>query len=101
MAVAKFPHHIYVFLRSQSRSTIPTLFNFDSFLYLSMYKHTTSGVESLRQIEYIKKKIWKAFSYFDLNNKGYVLKEEVRSVMRYLGQFPSEAQYVNIILPDI
>jgi calmodulin len=67
-----------------------------------MFKPTNSSVvERLKQMEYIKKKIRKTFSYFDLQNRGYVLREEVRSVMRYLGQFPSEAQYVNIILPEI
>jgi Ca2+-binding EF-hand superfamily protein len=29
------------------------------------------------------------------------MKEEIRSIMRYLGQFISEAVYVNIILPEI
>ena len=32
---------------------------------------------------------------------GQIQREEGRAIMRYFGQFPSEAQYVNIILPEI
>ena len=66
-----------------------------------MFKNTNSGVERLRQIEYLKTLIKDAFSNFDKDGKGFVKTEEISSIMRYLGQFPSEAQVSNYIVPEL
>jgi calmodulin len=66
-----------------------------------MFRTTKSGVERLRQIEYLKSLIREAFSYLEKDGKGYVIREEISSIMRYFGQFPSEAQVVDVILPEI
>ena len=66
-----------------------------------MFRPTKSGVERLKQIEYLKSLIKDAFSNVDREGKGYVIREEISSLMRYFGQFPSEAQVVDVILPEI
>ena len=66
-----------------------------------MFRPTKSGVERLKQIEYLKSLIRDAFSNVDREGKGYVIREEISSLMRYFGQFPSEAQVVDVILPEI
>jgi calmodulin len=66
-----------------------------------MFRATKSGVERLRQIEYLKSLIREAFSYMERDGKGYVIREEISSIMRYFGRFPSEAQVVDCILPEI
>ena len=49
----------------------------------------------------LKAKIRAAFSLFDKENKGAVVQEEVSTIMRYLGVFPSERKVVEAILPDM
>ena len=66
-----------------------------------MFRTTKSGVERLRQIEYLKSLIREVFGYLEIDGKGYVIREEISSIMRYFGQFPSEAQVVDVILPEI
>lgn len=66
-----------------------------------MFRPTKSGVERLKQIEYLKSLVKEAFSSVDREGKGYVIREEISSIMRYLGQFPSEAQVVDVILREI
>ena len=58
-------------------------------------------MEQLKQVEYLKTLIKEAFSSVDREGNGYVIQEEVSSIMRYFGQFPSEAQVVDVILPEI
>jgi calmodulin len=48
-----------------------------------------------------KKKIREAFALFDKDRKGCVIREEVATIMRYLGAFPSERAFVKEILPDM
>ena len=43
----------------------------------------------------------KAFSIIDLDGKGYLDKREVSYLMRYLLQFPSEAQVRDYIIPKL
>jgi len=68
-----------------------------------MFRKGTSGLERLKQIEYLKTKIREAFEVMISRDcpPGQLKKEEVSSVMRYLGRFPSEAQIVQTILPLI
>ena len=63
----------------------------------------TNPVEKARQEEFYKMQIKKAFSIIDLDGKGYLDKREVSYLMRYLLQFPSEAQvrdYIIVKLED-
>lgn len=46
-------------------------------------------------------KIGEAFSLFYDKKKNQIDKKEVPYVMRYLGQFPSEAQVRDAILPEV
>lgn len=66
-----------------------------------MFRKSASVSERRKQIEYLKVLIKDAFSAFDFNQHGYVERTEVSAIMRYLGQFPSEVQLVQTILPDI
>ena len=52
-------------------------------------------------IEKRKARIKKAFDMFDKEKKGCVIQEEISTIMRYLGQYPSEKAMVEHILPDI
>ena len=49
----------------------------------------------------LKEKIKAAFALFDKEAKGCVVQEEVSTIMRYLGVFPSERKVVESILPDM
>jgi Ca2+-binding EF-hand superfamily protein len=66
-----------------------------------MFRKTASVSERRKQIEYLKVLIKDAFDAFDFYLKGYIDRTEVSAVMRYLGQFPSEVQLVQTILPEI
>ena len=60
-------------------------------------------MERTRQEEFYKQQIRKAFNIIDPDNKGFVDKREVSYIMRYLLQFPSEAQvrdYIIVKLED-
>lgn len=48
-----------------------------------------------------RKKIRAAFELFDRDKKRTVLKEEIGTIMRYLGAYPSEEELVNDILPNL
>jgi hypothetical protein len=48
-----------------------------------------------------KKKIRDAFQLFDKDRKGCVIQEEVSTIMRYLGAYPTERAMVKEILPDM
>ena len=52
-------------------------------------------------VEGAKKRIRAAFELFDKEGKGCVIQEEVSTIMRYLGAFPSEKDMVEKILPEI
>lgn len=42
-----------------------------------------------------------AFDMFDKDKKGCVIQEEVSTIMRYLGVYPSEKDIIKKILPDM
>jgi hypothetical protein len=48
-----------------------------------------------------RKKIKAAFGLFDRDNKSVVVKEEIGTIMRYLGAYPTEEELVTDILPQI
>lgn len=48
-----------------------------------------------------RKKIKAAFGLFDRDNKNVVVKEEIGTIMRYLGAYPTEEELVTDILPQI
>ena len=48
-----------------------------------------------------RKKIKAAFKLFDRDNKDVVVKEEIGTIMRYLGAYPTEEELVTDILPQI
>eukprot|EP00904_Undaria_pinnatifida_P009911 jgi/Undpi1/604/HiC_scaffold_10.g04068.m1 len=52
-------------------------------------------------IEAQKRLIKEAFALFDKDKKGSVVQEEVSTIMRYLGAYPTEKAMVTEILPDI
>ena len=53
------------------------------------------------RLEKLRKTIREAFSYFDKVGNATVFQEEVGTIMRYLGQFPSEQDVVEVILREI
>jgi len=53
------------------------------------------------RLEKLRKSIREAFSFFDKVGNGTVFHEEVGTIMRYLGQFPSETDVVETILREI
>ena len=57
--------------------------------------------EKAKREEYLKTKINEGFSLFYDKRKNFIEKKEVPYVMRYLGQFPSEAQVRDAILPEV
>ena len=56
--------------------------------------------EKVKQELYYKKKIYEAFNIVS-KDKGYIDRKEVSYVMRYLHQFPSEAQVRDYILDQL
>ncbi|TMW55196.1 hypothetical protein Poli38472_013087 [Pythium oligandrum] len=48
-----------------------------------------------------KARIRLAFDMFDKEKKGCVIQEEVSTIMRYLGAFPSEKDIIKKILPEM
>lgn len=57
--------------------------------------------EKAKREEFLKTKISEGFSLFYDKKKNFIEKKEVPYVMRYLGQFPSEAQVRDAILPEV
>ena len=49
----------------------------------------------------LRKVIREAFNYFDKVGNATVSPEEIPTIMRYLGQFPSEQEVVEVILREI
>ncbi|CAM9989840.1 unnamed protein product [Pylaiella littoralis] len=48
-----------------------------------------------------KKRIKEAFALFDKDKKGTVVADEVSTIMRYLGAYPTEKAMTQEILPDM
>ena len=48
-----------------------------------------------------QKKISSAFQLFDKEKKGTIVQEEVPTIMRYLGAYPTEKAFVQDILPEM
>ncbi|KAG7382237.1 hypothetical protein PHYBOEH_010556 [Phytophthora boehmeriae] len=48
-----------------------------------------------------KLRIRAAFDMFDKDKKGSVIQEEVSTIMRYLGAYPSEKDIIKKILPEM
>ena len=66
-----------------------------------MLPPTSIAMEKVKQQEFYKEKIRESFKLVDTSNQGYLPKEEISYLMRYLGQFPSEAQVRDYILPQL
>ncbi|CAM9461904.1 unnamed protein product [Chrysoparadoxa australica] len=54
-----------------------------------------------RYVEELRAHIREAFELFDKERKGRVAQEEVSTIMRYLGAYPSERAIVKDILPEL
>ncbi|ETV72385.1 hypothetical protein H257_12529 [Aphanomyces astaci] len=50
---------------------------------------------------YLRGRIKGAFDMFDKDRKGCVIQEEVSTIMRYLGAYPSEKDIIKKILPEM
>ncbi|OQS05675.1 hypothetical protein THRCLA_20558 [Thraustotheca clavata] len=50
---------------------------------------------------YLRAQIRSAFDMFDKDRKGCVIQEEVSTIMRYLGAYPSEKDIIKKILPEM
>ena len=66
-----------------------------------LWDNNQSMTEKAKREEYLKTKIYEGFSLFYDKKKNFIEKKEVPYVMRYLGQFPSEAQVRDAILPEV
>lgn len=66
-----------------------------------LWDNNLSMTEKAKREEYLKTKINEGFSLFYDKKKNFIEKKEVPYVMRYLGQFPSEAQVRDAILPEV
>ena len=58
-------------------------------------------MEKVKQQEFYKHLIREAFSIIDLDKKGIIDRKEVSYIMRYLLQFPSEAQIRDYIIDKL
>lgn len=58
-------------------------------------------MDSIPRLDKLRKCIREAFGFFDKVGNGTVFQEEVGTIMRYLGQFPSETDVVEVILREI
>lgn len=54
-----------------------------------------------QRLENLREVIREAFGVFDKLGNATVTQEEVATIMRYLGQFPSEQDVVEVILREI
>ena len=64
----------------------------------------TSNMDKIKQQEYYKHWIRRLFDYTAQEHKfpkDTIKKEEVSYIMRYLNQFPSEAQVIDYIIPKL
>ena len=48
-----------------------------------------------------RRRVKEAFEFFDREGRGLLVKEEVGTIMRYLGAFPSEEDIIKTILPQM
>jgi Ca2+-binding EF-hand superfamily protein len=62
---------------------------------------TSMADELQKDINEKKKRIRSAFDLFDKEKKGCVIQEEVSTIMRYLGAYPSEKDIIKRILPEM
>jgi len=60
-----------------------------------------AAADSAPRLDKLRKCIREAFGFFDKVGNGSVFQEEVGTIMRYLGQFPSETDVVEVILREI
>lgn len=49
----------------------------------------------------LRKEIRNAFELFERDKKGYVVREEIGTIMRYLGAFPTEEELVKDVLSQL
>lgn len=56
---------------------------------------------SAPSLQKLRKVIREAFSYFDKLGNNTVPSDDIGSIMRYLGQFPSESDLKDIIIPEL
>ncbi len=66
-----------------------------------MLPNPANTLEKIKQQEFYKTKIKDAFNIVDRDRKGYVPREEISYIMRYLNQYPSEAQVRDYIIPKL
>ena len=66
-----------------------------------MLPNPSSTLEKIKQQEFYKAKIKEAFNIVDQDRKGIVDKREISYIMRYLLQFPSEAQVRDYIISKL
>ena len=60
-----------------------------------------NAMERMKQMQYYQYLIKEAFCIIDTEKRGYIDKKEVSYVMRYLLQFPSEAQVRDYIIEKL
>ena len=60
-----------------------------------------NAMEKMKQTEFYKHLIYEAFCIIDIDKKGYIDRKEVSYIMRYLLQFPSEAQIRDYIIDQL
>ena len=60
-----------------------------------------NNMEKLKQEALYRKLIKDAFNIIDIDQKGYIDRKEVSYIMRYLLQFPSEAQIRDYIIEQL
>ena len=66
-----------------------------------MLSAPSNAQEKIKQVEFYKHLIKEAFSIIDIERKGYIDRKEVSYIMRYLLQFPSEAQIRDYIIDQL
>jgi len=49
----------------------------------------------------LRKVIKESFSYFDKIGNGTVQQDDIGTIMRYLGQFPSESELKDVLIPEL
>eukprot|EP00937_MAST-01D_sp_MAST-1D-sp2_P003629 g3629.t1 len=54
-----------------------------------------------RDIGAVQGRIHEAFALFDKDKKGVVIQEEVPTIIRYLGAYPSEKEIIRDLLPEM
>jgi hypothetical protein len=64
---------------------------------------TTTRMASLDHDHFAteRRRVKEAFEFFDREGRGLLVKEEIGTIMRYLGAFPSEEDIIKNILPQV